>query len=426
MVMFLIVNYADRANIGVALPLIKKEFSLTNVQAGALASFFFLGYLFTQIPAGLIMSRVGARLMVALSLMGFSICTFLVGTSPGPSFMKWSRIGLGLCEGPAGVGGGALLKAWYPPKEQGTAWGIYSGAGYLANTMVPPIAAFIMVRWGWRMIFYSFAVPGILLAIAWYIFVRSKPEESRSCNTAEREYILQSAAQEKSGIDRQEKSMGWIDSFIRVRRGMKAIQTQGQVFRSWNIWADAIIFFCILTAQGGMLVWIPSYLVNERHLSIIRMGIIAALPFCGNTLGFLFGGWASDRFWLGRRKPMMFLASISGVILLYLLANAPANQAILGILLFFTGFTTSIAMPNYLAYPMGLTNRKTFPTALALVSTVGILGGFSTSIVTGYIVDVFKSYTPVFYYFGLAVIMTFVFALTMVEPLQTVGAESDH
>ena len=54
MFLFYLINYADRANIGVVLPYIKKEFLLTNLQAGALASFFFLGYAISQVPAGLI------------------------------------------------------------------------------------------------------------------------------------------------------------------------------------------------------------------------------------------------------------------------------------------------------------------------------------------------------------------------------------
>ena len=59
MFLFYLINYADRANLGVVLPYVKKEFALTNLQAGALASFFFLGYAIAQVPAGLIMGRVG-------------------------------------------------------------------------------------------------------------------------------------------------------------------------------------------------------------------------------------------------------------------------------------------------------------------------------------------------------------------------------
>jgi MFS family permease len=158
---------------------------------------------------------------------------------------------------------------------------------------------------------------------------------------------------------------------------------------------------------------------------MIRMGLLAAVPSCGSFIGFAGGGWASDRFWRGRRKPMMFLTAIAAVIMMYLLANAPASQTVLAVLLFLNGLAMSSSMSVYISYPMGLTTRKTFPTALGMVSTGGSLGGFFSPMIAGYLLDVFKSFSMVFYFFALVLAMTFVFALTMVEPLETVGAERE-
>jgi sugar phosphate permease len=425
MFLFYLVNHADRANIGVVLPYIKKEFVLTNLQAGALASFFFLGYAISQVPAGLIMNRIGPRVMTSLSVFAFSVFTFLIGTSPGATALKWFRFGLGLGEGPAGIGAGALLKAWFPHKEQATATGIYMAAANVAGISVPPVCVALMIHWGWRAVFYAFAIPGIIVAVIWYILVRNRPEESPYCNAQEREYILQSSPEARSKEDPQAKSMGWVDTFVRVRRGMNAIDTNSQVLRSWNVWADCIVFFFIGMCQYGMLAWLPSYLVNERHFSIIRMGLLAAVPACGSFIGFAGGGWASDRLWRGRRKPMMFCTAIAAVIMMYLLANAPASQTILGVLLFLNGLAMSSSMSVYISYPMGLTTRKTFPTALGMVSTAGSLGGFFSPMIAGYLLDVFKTFSSVFYFFTLALAMSFVFALTMVEPLQTIGTERE-
>ncbi len=423
MFLFYLINHADRANIGVVLPLITKDFHLTHLQAGALASFFFLGYAVSQLPAGLVMTRIGARIMTSISLFAFSVFTFLIGTAPGATAMKWFRFGLGLGEGPAGIGAGSLVKVWFPHKEQATAMGIYMTAATVALIAVPPVCVAIMIHWGWRAVFYTFAMPGIAVSIIWYFFVRNRPEQSSFCNTREREYIEESGPEVGSGEKPGVKSMGWVDKFIRVRRGMKAIDTAGRVFGSWNVWADCIVFFFIGMCQYGMLVWIPTYLVNERHLSIIRMGWLAAVPQCGAFIGFAGGGWASDRFWGGRRKPMIFLTAIAAVIMMYLLANAPASSIVLGILLFFNGLAMSSSMPVYMSYPMGLTTRRTFPTAMGMVSTAGSLGGFFSPMIAGYLLDVFKSFSSVFYFFTFAMAMTFVFALTMVEPLESIGAE---
>lgn len=425
MFLFYLINYADRANIGVVLPYIKKEFLLNNMQAGALASFFFLGYAVSQVPAGLFMGRVGPRLFTSVSLLVFSFFTFLIGTSPGAGAMRLFRFFLGIGEGPAGIGAGSLLKAWFPRKEQGTATGIFQAAVQVALIVVPPICVAIMIHWGWRAVFYCFAAPGVVMSVVWYVFVRNRPQDSIYCNIREQEYILQSSPRERAKEDPQAKSMGWVDKFIRVRRGLKAIDRNSQVFRSWDIWANCLVVFCFTMCQYGMLAWIPSYLVNERHLSMIKMGMLASVPNIGSFIGLVGGGWASDRLWGSRRKPMMFLTAIAAAIMMYLLANAPASQAALTVLLFFGGLAMSSSMSVYISYPMGLTTRKTYPTALAMVGTAGSCSGFLSPMIAGRLLDVFKSFHLVFYFFGIAIAMTFFFALTMVEPLQTVGSDRE-
>jgi sugar phosphate permease len=181
-------------------------------------------------------------------------------------------------------------------------------------------------------------------------------------------------------------------------------------------------FFMHLSVYG-MMTWIPSYLVNERHFSMIRMGLLAAVPFCGSFIGYIGGGWASDRLWRGRRKPMMFLTAIAAVIMLFLLANAPASQTVLAVLLFLNGFAMCCSMATYISYPMGLTTPKTYPTALGMVATAAALGGFFSPMFAGYLLDVFKTFNVVFYFFALAFVVHFVFITTMVEPLQTIGAQ---
>jgi MFS family permease len=153
------------------------------------------------------------------------------------------------------------------------------------------------------------------------------------------------------------------------------------------------------------------------------MGLAAAVPACGSCIGFIGGGWLSDSVWRARRKPMMFLSAIAGGIMMYLLANAPASQTTMTVLLFFNGLAMSCGMSVYVAYPMSLTTRKTFPTALGIVFTAGALGGFISPMIAGYLLDIFKTYSAVFYFFTFALAMNFLFALTMVEPLQTIDTE---
>ncbi|MEH9176852.1 SDR family oxidoreductase [Klebsiella pneumoniae] len=159
------INYADRTNIGAVLPFIIDEFHINNFEAGAIASMFFLGYAVSQIPAGFFIAKRGTRGLVSLSIFGFSAFTWLMGTVSSVFGLKLVRLGLGLSEGPCPVGLASTINNWFPPKEKATATGVYIAATMFAPIIVPPLAVWIAVTWGWRWVFFSFAIPGIVAAI---------------------------------------------------------------------------------------------------------------------------------------------------------------------------------------------------------------------------------------------------------------------
>ena len=163
---------ADRANLGMALPFIRKEFAMSNTEAGALASLFLLAYAIAQIPSGFIYSRFGVRSIFSFAMVATSAATGLIGTASSVFMLKAYRFLLGLAEGPLPLGITSTINHWFPPKEKGTATGIFLSAAKFGPVLVPPLCAWILVAYGWREIFYIFALPGIVLSVVWYVLVR--------------------------------------------------------------------------------------------------------------------------------------------------------------------------------------------------------------------------------------------------------------
>lgn len=95
-----VICMADRSNIGAVLPMMRSEFQISNFEAGAVSSLFFLGYAVSQIPAGLVMGKFGTRKIVSVAILGFSIVTFLMGHVGGALALLVLRLFLGLIEGP--------------------------------------------------------------------------------------------------------------------------------------------------------------------------------------------------------------------------------------------------------------------------------------------------------------------------------------
>lgn len=407
---------ADRTNVGVVLPFIKEEFTLSNFQAGAIASFFFLGYALSQIPAGFLLGKKGTRGIVSIAVLCFSLVTFLLGTVKSASGLVWLRLLLGISEGPAPVSMTSTINQWFPAKEKATATGVYIASTQLAPIIVPIIATWIAMEFGWRYVFYFFAIPGILLSIVWYIFVRTKPEDSANVSADELAYIRQTEAASTTTGD-QTKSLGWIDKVIRYQK-VPPITEFKKIFTSWNILGNTLTYFFMNSVLYGMLTWVPMYLVNAKGYSLMKMGFLASTPAIGGLIGAILGGIISDKVFLKRRKPTMLMTAIFTAIMMLVVINIPNNALLVALCLGLAGFFLNIGWPAFTAYPMGLTTRETYPVAIATVNSGGNLGGFFSPMIVGAILDATGNYNLAFGFFGILLVLGFCVILTLKEPIQ--------
>ncbi len=410
------INYADRTNIGAVLPFIIEEFHINNFEAGAIASMFFLGYAVSQIPAGFFIAKRGTRGVVALSIFGFSAFTWLMGTVSSVFGLKLVRLGLGLSEGPCPVGLASTINNWFPAKEKATATGVYIAATMFAPIIVPPLAVWIAVTWGWRWVFYSFAIPGIFIAIVWYLFVKSRPADSGFVSEAELAVInadTNEQQQVRQNIEMHSR-FATLDKFIRVKK-LAPIATVKGLFTSKNILGDCLAYFMMVSVLYGLLTWIPLYLVKEKGFDFMRMGLVASMPCIGGFVGAIGGGFISDKLLGRRRKPTMIFTAISTVIMMVIMLNIPQSTLAVCTGLFFVGLCLNIGWPAFTAYGMAVSDSKTYPIASSIINSGGNLGGFVSPMVAGYLLDTTNSFNSVFTYFGACAAIGLLIILTLDE-----------
>jgi len=409
---------ADRANLGVALPFIRKEFTMTNTEAGALASLFLIAYALVQLPSAWLISRFGVRKVFTTSMVLTSVATGLTGMVGSIFQLKICRMLLGVAEGPLPIGVTSTINNWFPSREKGIASGIFLSSIKLGPVLTPIIGSLIITHWGWKEIFLFFALPGLLLPILWYFFVADKPENSRFTNAAEIDLINEKAADERQKQPQdQYKKIAFLDALIRVRP-VKTLSSSGQIYRSWNVWGCSLGYCFQLGISSLLLAWIPTYLLTEKQFSVIGMGFVAAAPWVGAVLGNLFGGIISDKMLGKRRKPGMLISAISTSVMMLFLIYIPANPLICALLLFLTGLLLSIGFSAYMVYPMSFIARRNFPTANAIVNMGGQLGGAATPFIGGLILD-YYGWNTVFVFMSIISILTFIIVLTIEEPMKT-------
>jgi sugar phosphate permease len=410
--------FADRANIGIALPHIKAEFGLSNAEAGLIASLFSMAYAVCQVPAAMLVRRFGINRIVPIFMTLTSIAAAAGGFAASALALKISRVVLGVVEAPLAISMTTTLNNWFAPKEKGTAAGIFIASTKFAPVVVPPIGAFIILQLSWHWVFFFFAVPGVLMAILWAFFVPDRPEDSRFVSAAEARHIngISSGPLVAERADpRNEGRFKRLDWFIRARHA-PLLETPRQVFMSWTIWGAAIGYCLVQGIVGVILFLLPLYLTEVKQFSIMNVGFVAAAPFAGAVAGNLLGGWLSDRYLGSRRKPLMLLTFAATIFSMWLMREAPSNAPLLALMLFATGVLLAVGYSAYTVYPGPMTSKSAFPVALSVINTMGQIGTAGAPLIVGLSLDAY-GWDTVFAGLSICSLIGFLALATIYEPL---------
>jgi sugar phosphate permease len=409
---------ADRANLGIALPFIRKAFHMSNAAAGGLVSLFLISYAIAQLPAAWLLTRFGVRRVFPLSIVltGMVTClTGIAGQLGALAPIKWCRVGLGLAEGPLPIGISTTINHWFPSREKGTATGIFLSSVKFGPVLAPILGTLIITAWGWQRLFILYSIPMLLLALLWYKLVPDCSQDSPHVNESECALIAEKTmtTTSKHSVSRP---IPWLDKLIKVQDSPK-LDSTASVLHSWNILGCAIGYGCQLGISSVMLAWIPTYLLTVRKLSVMGMGFVAAAPWVGAVAGNILGGMLSDKLLGKRRKPGMLISALSTAAMMFVLINAPAEPALYAGLLFLTGLMLSIGFSAYMAYPMNGVSKEKFPIASAVVNMGGQLGAAAAPFIAGLLLD-YLGWDAVFGFMAVISLLTFLIVLSIVEPLR--------
>jgi len=407
----------DRVNLGIALPAIKAEFKISNAEAGSFSTLLFVSFAIAQFPSSLVSRRFGARYIMLIALVVAAGASYLIGTSSTPFELKVFRSILGVAEASIAICCITAINQWFSVKERGTATGLYLATTKMGPVIFPPLIAYFLQEFGWRVIFQIFALPVLLTAILWFFFVQNRPEQSKYVSVRELERIREVPSSNRPSAARTTRAPPWVDRIIRLRQ-LPLIDTVGGVFRSWNVIGNTIAYMFIIGIFNVFLAWIPSYLVSGKHLPLPIAGILASTLFAGAVTGNLSGGWLSDNVLGMRRKPLMMVCSIFTSLGLLSIIYAPTSEILLGGLLVVTGFALGLGYPLFTVYPMGLTTREIYPVAFGVLNTGAAFVGGLFPLITGLILDAY-SWDVVFGVLAVSGLLSFAFLTTIDERATT-------
>jgi OPA family glycerol-3-phosphate transporter-like MFS transporter len=161
----------------------------------------------------------------------------------------------------------------------------------------------------------------------------------------------------------------------------------------------ALVYFCFVYVQFGCLVWIPSFLKESYAMSVDRASTISALVLLPGVFASPLAGYLSDHYFRGRRKPLILMGMFILALATFLLSRE-VNITLAAGLLAIVGLM--IIMPDVLlaAYPSDILSRKLSATGMGFLTTFTSIAGIITTPLSGKIIDLFGSYTAVFFSFA--------------------------
>ena len=286
-----IVNYADRATIAIAGPVLSKDLGLSPVQMGFVFSAFGWSYVIGQIPGGWLLDRFGSKAVYFASIITWSLFTLLQGAvgliaATLAFYVLFAlRFLVGLAESPSFPANARVVAAWFPANERGTASAIFNSAQYFATVLFAPIMGWITAALGWPFVFYFMGLAGIIVSLIWLMVVYA-PNQHPRITRAELDYIERGGAlvnmdppKGTAQVDRNKKKFEWgyIQQLIGDRMMIGIYLAQ----------------YCINALTYFFITWFPVYLVQQRGMSILNAGFVASVPaVCGFTGGVLGGIWS--------------------------------------------------------------------------------------------------------------------------------------
>lgn len=396
-------SYGDRVALSIAGSAMEKELALDPVKLGWLLSGFSWAYVAGQLPSGGLLDRFGSKRVYGISIVAWSVCAFLIGftghlgASAAFTVIFSLRLLSGLAQAPVFPGNGRIVAAWFPTAERGGASAIFNASQYFALVAFAPLFGWLTHSYGWRSCFWFMGVFGCLLAFAWWKLVYNVTEHPMISQT-EIETIERGGGlvnvDRVAGVRSRSNPMTWA--------GVRQLLGQRMLV---GIYLGQM---CITTLTYFFLTWFPIYLVQARHMSILKGGVAAALPALCGSIGGVLGGVSSDTL-LRRGASLTFarkLPIIAGMLLsmTMIACNYTNVQAMVMFLMSLAFFGKGFGALGWTVI------ADTSPKELiglngGLFNLFGNISGITTPIVIGYIVKKTGSFHDALIFVGAAALM---------------------
>ncbi len=354
------VGYLDRVNVSFASLTMNRDLHFSSAVYGFGGGVFFLGYFLFEIPSNLLLARVGARKWIARILITWGIIAALeAGIWNEPSFYG-IRFLLGLAE--AGFFPGIILYLtwWFPSYYRARMIGMFMTAIPISVVLGSIVSGWILTfdqAWGlagWQWLFVLEGGPAVILGFVVLFFLTDIPDQAHWLAPAQRTWLNERLASERAQRET-------------VRR-----YALGETLRNPRVWGLTLVYFGQNVSGYGLVIFLPQ-IIKRFGVSDVQTGLINAIPFACAAVAMVLWGLHSDR--TGERNKHCAAACFLTFIGLAVCLGIDNPYALMVAIVFSQMGQSSIA-PTFWALPTAMLSGTAAAGGIALINSVGNLGGF--------------------------------------------------
>ncbi|MCP4021387.1 MAG: MFS transporter [Desulfobacteraceae bacterium] len=362
--------YLNRLNLSPVIPLIMSDLEISHARIGLIGASFYAFYTMIQLPAGYLSDLFGARkiLFAGGLISAFSNIIFSVGSGLWHLIPSQCLNGLG-----QGCGFSPIIKIidqHFPFSQRGRVLGLVMTSTAVFNVAVFFLAGYIGQTFGWRAVFWS--APLVFIPV---LFLFKTKMRIPSLDIPLKEALTEPSAPETIKLK----------SFIR---------TNSLVF-SRELCLLGLGFFSLCYITYSNLIWLPSFIFESYHVSLVQASFIAALYPLSGFVSRPLGGYISDVIFKGKRKQTILIGLFAILVSTLLLARIEDFHINIYFIILI-GFFDNLIGPLFFAWMLDLVPNNRSGSGAGALQFFGHTGTILSIYFSGIIVDVFQSYRPFF------------------------------
>ena len=395
-----VLAYVDRVNVGFAKLQMQQDLGMSDSVYGLGAGIFFIGYFLFEVPANMILQRIGARLWIGPLMMVWGVvsaCTLFV---KGADSFYVLRFLLGVVESGFFPGVILYLTYWYTQKRRARMVALFMSAVPISGIVAGPISGWILGRMtvagqlsGWQWLFLLEGIPSVLAGLVTLHYLTDRPSDARWLTEDEKSLVLR-GLEEEDALKRRASGSG--------HRLVDA-------FRSLPVWLLSLAYFGMAGGNYGITFWLPQIIKDTITANPQTIGWISAIPWAASVVAMNLWGHHSDT--TGERRWHMALAATIGAAALAASVipgiSGPAGIAALTV----AASALMCQFAVFWALPTAILSGSAAAAGIAWINSLGNLAGYASPHAVGFIRDRTDSMVPALLALACAQLLTAVMTL---------------